>query len=152
MQLSGQQQRQLEQVLLSAFPRKPDLARLVRHGLDENLIALSNSESLSELVFDLIEWARSRDRLAELINAAREDNPAHPQLRRFAEQIGENAPPAAHGTRVARRLSWKKRRALYTLLRSTVGTADQLRSLCVTIGIRYAGLEGDEVQAKIESL
>src|SRR5690242_11257559 len=88
MHLEGKQQRQLEEILLGAFPTKSVLTRMVRHGLDENLSAISAGENLQEVVFDLIEWARTHDRVADLIRAGLESNPDYSRLSAFAEQTG----------------------------------------------------------------
>jgi tetratricopeptide (TPR) repeat protein len=80
MRLSGQQAKQLERALMSAFPSIDDLARVVRFGLDKNLSEISESGSLKDTVFQLIQWAEAQGRVKDLIEAAYAENPGNPEL------------------------------------------------------------------------
>lgn len=92
--LSGQQVRQLAEALTSAFPRKSDLERLIRYGLDRSLSEIAGGDTVSEIVFQVIEWAEAQGRVADLITAAIAENPRNPQLKKCAEQLHVGASPA----------------------------------------------------------
>jgi hypothetical protein len=88
--LTTQQRKQLYNALLSAFPARSDLARMIGFGLNENLDAIAGGTSLSDTVFNLIQWATAQGRLEDLINAALSDNPGNPALKTFAAEVGLN--------------------------------------------------------------
>jgi hypothetical protein len=88
IRLSGDQSKQLEKALLSAFPRLSDLEKLLRYGLDQNLFEIAGNGSLSEISFRLIAWAESQGRTENLIRSAVAENPRNPELQKFAEQLG----------------------------------------------------------------
>jgi hypothetical protein len=85
MRLTGRQRRQLTQALLSAFPKREDLAMMLSFGLNEKLSEVAGGETYSGVVFNLIEWAQSQGRLEELVTAARVENPGNPDLRDLAD-------------------------------------------------------------------
>ena len=97
MALTREQHRQLEKALLAAFPRAEDLARMVRQGLDENLVALAGGDSLTDQVFSLLQWAEARDQIPALLTAALTDNPTNSQLRTIATALGQPMPILAPG-------------------------------------------------------
>ena len=88
MALSGQQYRQLQEALLSAYPTRSDLIMMVKFGLGINLDTISMGDSLAQVVFQLIQWAESRGRTYELLKAARDINTTSPDLRKFSEEFG----------------------------------------------------------------
>ena len=53
--------------------------------LGENLEAITLGGNLSEDVIELMVWAQTQGRVAELIAAGRADNPGNEELRAFAE-------------------------------------------------------------------
>lgn len=85
--MSGEQQRQLYEALLSAFPDAGSLRRMVQFGLDQNLDVIADTSKLSDAVFELIQWAESRGKITKLIIAARNSNPDNPALRKVAEEL-----------------------------------------------------------------
>jgi 5'-methylthioadenosine/S-adenosylhomocysteine nucleosidase len=91
--LKGPQLRQLSEALLSAFPMRSALAQMVLIGLDKNLDAIAGEGSLTSVVFELIQWAESHGRRADLLNAARAQNPDNPQLAEVAHALLPNVPP-----------------------------------------------------------
>src|SRR5579871_206429 len=83
MRLNGNQQKQLHNALLAAFPTRADLTRFVRFQLNENLNTIASDSKLSDIVFTLIEWAEANGRILELITQAREANSGNPELQAF---------------------------------------------------------------------
>nr|WP_246275708.1 effector-associated domain EAD1-containing protein [Brasilonema bromeliae] len=78
---------QFHKALLSAFPTTAKLKQMVRFKLDDNLDARAGGANHSEVVSNLIVWAKAEGRLEELLTAARKENPGNQNLRRFDEQI-----------------------------------------------------------------
>ncbi|WP_166481722.1 effector-associated domain EAD1-containing protein [Scytonema sp. UIC 10036] len=85
--LTRVQYKNLQNVLLSAFPSEENLTQMVRFGLNENLAAIAGGRNLTENVFYLIQWAESEGRTEELIIAARNEKPRNAMLREVAEQL-----------------------------------------------------------------
>ena len=88
MKLTGSQLRDLTNALLDAFPSHKALAIMVRIALTENLDAIVSGGKLRESIVELIQWAQTEGRLAELIEGARKENPGNSELRSFAERFG----------------------------------------------------------------
>lgn len=78
--LRGDQFRVLHSALIDTFPSRGHLARVARFELDEPLDAIAGSGSLSDTVFNLIEWAEDRGRLDELLRAVLQTNPSNQRL------------------------------------------------------------------------
>lgn len=91
MRLTGQQFENLQTALLSAYRSKSGLARMVRFSLDENLNVISSGGNLSEITFDLIEWAESNGQVNDLIVGAYRSNPGNPDIVSFKELIWDSA-------------------------------------------------------------
>jgi Effector-associated domain 1/Trypsin-like peptidase domain len=87
IELNNAQRKELHGALLSAFPTRPSLAKMVDFELSENLDAITGGGPLGDVVYELIVWAQSRGKLAAVVLGARRDNPDNPQLRRFEESI-----------------------------------------------------------------
>src|SRR5437588_9473860 len=88
MDLDGRQRQQLHDALLGAFPTRSALEQMVDYGLDENLNKIAGNSNLSDAVFELIRWAKARDRIEELIRAALQVNWRNSKLREFASEVG----------------------------------------------------------------
>ncbi|NMG21517.1 hypothetical protein DP116_19510 [Brasilonema bromeliae SPC951] len=84
---NGDRLQQFHKALLSAFPTTAKLKQMVRFKLDDNLDARAGGANHSEVVSNLIVWAKAEGRLEELLTAARKENPGNQNLRRFDEQI-----------------------------------------------------------------
>jgi len=80
--MAGTELSNLHDALMSAFPSRGSLARLIRYGLNESLDAIAHGNQ-SDLVFDTITWAHSSGRLDELIDAALAACPASSSLQKF---------------------------------------------------------------------
>ena len=88
--LTGEQYKELIQAFISAFPTKTKLKKMLRLKLDKNLEAIVGDGSLEDMVFELIEEFETRDRILELIQAAREENPDNSKLEAFEKRIKED--------------------------------------------------------------
>ncbi len=92
MNLSGPQQHTLYLALQRAFPTRPDLTKMVRFHLDENLDVISSSPG-SDCWFDLIQWAIKRGKLAHLVHSSLRENSGNPELLSVAHQLLSAATP-----------------------------------------------------------
>jgi small GTP-binding protein len=80
---TGNQRKQLQKALESAFPRPASLEMLLQTEMDINLVSVAGNGTYAEIIFNLIQWAQARGRLEELIEKAYRDNPGNPDLERF---------------------------------------------------------------------
>ena len=88
MALSSKQYDQLHQALLSAFPTKASLNRLLRQ--EPEIIDLSDivrNANYQDSVFELIEVLETRGRINEFIQAAVRTKPENPALQSLAKQL-----------------------------------------------------------------
>ena len=85
--LSGLEERQLNEVLRSAFT-KAKLEQMLRYRLDKSLEDIAMGDDYVEIVFRLIRTTEMESWTPALIAAARESNPGNPRLLAFAEQFG----------------------------------------------------------------
>jgi hypothetical protein len=83
--LDGAQTKQLLEALLDAFPTQAGLAQMVKYGLNKPLAAIAGGANLTDVAFNLIQWAEARGMLDSLVVAARNENPGNLLLRDFAE-------------------------------------------------------------------
>jgi photosystem II stability/assembly factor-like uncharacterized protein len=88
MDLSGSQQQQFYEALLSAFPTWDDLATMVSFHLDQNLAVFASQRNLQQATLDLITWAEARGIVGDLVKAALSSRPEDIKLQAFAQQIG----------------------------------------------------------------
>lgn len=88
---SGALKEQFETALRSAFRSEDELARMVQYRMDVRLSDEVASGSLKQVAYGLIDWACSRGRFVELVEAARASNPDNPGLKQFAEQLERGA-------------------------------------------------------------
>lgn len=93
MQLTGKQQKQLETALLSAFPSRDALQRMVLYQLEQNLATIAGGDNLSTIVFNLIKWASANGQIEQLITGAQNENPGNPELRAFVAQMATQPAP-----------------------------------------------------------
>lgn len=86
---SASQRKEVFDALLAAFPTRADLARLVRHHLDEvTLEEISSGANLKEDLFALLQWAESHSRLVTLVRAAQAENPVNHALQNLLARLG----------------------------------------------------------------
>ncbi len=82
-ELRGKQLKGAMDALLAAYATDSALAQMVEFGLGENLSAIAGGSNLQDKVFSLLEWARMRGHLTELLQAAIDQSPNNAQLRQF---------------------------------------------------------------------
>lgn len=104
MELSKMQRKQLQKALISAFPTHGDLAQMVSYHLDEDLETIAAGTKHSEVVFNLINWARAQGRLMELIQEALQANDRNEELRAFAEELQLQSVSAMYDTNQDRKV------------------------------------------------
>lgn len=93
MEWSGAQIDALHAALLSAYPNKSNLERMVRTELDLRLNTVAGGNNYSDTVFQLIEALEAEDRLLELISAAQRKNPGNAKLKALIDSLpSENSP------------------------------------------------------------
>ena len=103
MSRPGQQLDRISDALRAAYT--PDsLARLLHARLDVRLVDVAGGEDFRAVVFHLVEWADRQGRLAELVEAARAENPRSPELAAAAAELG--LPPLAPGAAPAAEGPW----------------------------------------------
>jgi hypothetical protein len=85
--LTGDQWAELQGALLDAFRDERSLARVMRHGFDENLNAIA-SGNLKSKAYEVIQWSQARGWTRRLIEAARAENATNDTLRSLAHRWG----------------------------------------------------------------
>ena len=89
--LSGKQKKELSDSILSAFSSYSELKRLLVYELDIQLeVIISSSSDLQTVVFEIIQWAESRGKLGELVQAMYDENPNNLKIRNFYKQIDKD--------------------------------------------------------------
>ena len=85
--LTGSQKQKLIDAILSAYPTKNKLKMMVSFGLEENLDSIVGGENMSEVVFNLIQWAIEQGRLRKLVEAARQNNSGNIKLQNISKDM-----------------------------------------------------------------
>ncbi len=80
--------RSLHGALLDAFPSRRELDRMIALEMGENLNAIASDSNLQLTVFELVRWAESRNRTAELVRGARRQNSGNRALAQVALLFG----------------------------------------------------------------
>ncbi len=80
MKLTKWQAREIYEALLDGYRDTAELSRMVRFELGENLHAIAGGGDLSDVVAALIDWAESKDRVADLVCGAYNYTPNNTQL------------------------------------------------------------------------
>ena len=97
MKLTGQQIGLLHDILLDSFD-EGELRLLVRIELDKNLDAIAGGSNLSEIIFNLIEWAERNDRTGDLIRAAAKKREGNVALHELQQVAGSESPATPNTT------------------------------------------------------
>lgn len=87
MVLSGAQQAELQEALISAFPSRFAVEQFLRYELEQNLNVLAGDVGLPEVVFRVIDWAQNEGKLQRLIDKACAEKPGNTALLAFAAQL-----------------------------------------------------------------
>ena len=90
--LNGEQRNKLSQAILSAYPTFAKLKMMVSYELDRNLDSIAGGSNLEEVVFNLIDRAKTEEWLEDFIHAARNANPGNSDLKAIAEELLSNTP------------------------------------------------------------
>ena len=89
LSLDGPKRQGLRNALLSAFPSRSAMQRMTSDYLDLPLATVTaESNDLQTQAFDLIEWAQSRGKMADLVIGACYANADNPDLFVFAQKLG----------------------------------------------------------------
>jgi hypothetical protein len=84
--LTGEQYKQFQNALLSAFPNHYELREMLLFQLEKHLDPIAGGTSLQEVVFNLIRVAVAQGWIADLVEKAHEHNSGNAELREFAER------------------------------------------------------------------
>jgi hypothetical protein len=87
LDLSELSREELLEALLDAYRDRNSLKRMVKFKLGKNLNEItSDTLSLHEIIFDLIDWAESNGQLEFLITSVCKDKPNNPKLKKIADR------------------------------------------------------------------
>jgi hypothetical protein len=87
MKLSVQDRKQLHKVLSQAFPSSAALNQVTTLYLDVPFDFIAPDGTVPVRVLNLITWAEARDRIGDLIEAAREENSTNQELQALANRL-----------------------------------------------------------------
>lgn len=87
MKLTGLQREKIHDALLSAFPSRVELDKLMSFRLDLSPTTFAELSQLSSTIQDLITWAEAHNRLSDLLAGALDQNPDNDLLRAVAEDF-----------------------------------------------------------------
>ena len=104
---------------------------MVLFSLDTHLYEIAGRENERQTVFDLVSWAQSQGRLAELVQAAAADRPRNPELQDLADAL---EPTSTSGSTVGASLP-----ELYALLIQASGQQDW--PLVLSLGAQIQALD-----------
>jgi hypothetical protein len=90
LELSPAQMKEFQNAMLSAFPRRGELERLVYFNLEVRLDQITSVGTYTDDVFELIEWAISKGKLRDLLEAAHQEVPGNVLLAKFYESATSN--------------------------------------------------------------
>jgi len=107
MDWTGAQLEALQQALMSAYPNKPALNRLLRFEMDLRLNAIAGGSNYTDTVFSLIEALEAQGRLPELVSAARRKNLGNPRLKAFVESLYANGIQPSSASRQGPAFEWR---------------------------------------------
>ena len=73
--------------VLAAYSNEASLEQMVSLQMGETLSHIAGGATMKDKVFNLLEWARQRGRLTELLQGAVDGNPASPELLAFVAAL-----------------------------------------------------------------
>ncbi|MBW4600071.1 MAG: hypothetical protein KME29_10790 [Calothrix sp. FI2-JRJ7] len=86
MKLLGHEKKELRIALADAYPSKAKLNMLVTESdLSNNIDEIAFGEDFNDIIFKLISWAESNDKVNILIQAAYDENPNNAKLKEFVQ-------------------------------------------------------------------
>lgn len=77
---------------MSAFPSRFAVEQFMRYALDQNLNALAGDVGLTEIMFRVIEWAKSEGKVPVLLDKARLQNPNNAALQSLVQELTATHP------------------------------------------------------------
>jgi hypothetical protein len=86
MALIGEQIERLNEALLDAYRRRPDLSRMIKFKLNRNLENMTGPGGLEDVMFELVDRAEAEGWVEELVAAAVQDRGGNPRLREFYDR------------------------------------------------------------------
>ena len=89
----GKQRHDFCKALLSAFPTYIDLQQMLSFGLNKNLHEIATGGNHSEVVFKVVTWAETYNKLPELVETVCNQeygNPGNPQLKAFCQKYSHS--------------------------------------------------------------
>ena len=87
MSFSGQQRKEIQSALVSAFPTESSLEQMLLFELDKNLKVIAGSGSLEEIIFRTIRTAEAEGWIEDLIAGACQSNPGNSKLQAIAKTL-----------------------------------------------------------------
>lgn len=87
MKLNGNDLQQLVNAMLQAYSNKSDLEQMVRFKLDQSLDEIAGGKTIRDIVFNLINWAESRGKLQDLLNAVSQERPDNSNLQNIVNEL-----------------------------------------------------------------
>ena len=87
LELTNTQREDLCAALVSAFPNRGEMARLVNFKLDVDLEVVAGGETYADVVFNLVKWVVAQGKVEALVTGARKQNPGNPSLRAFEQTL-----------------------------------------------------------------
>ncbi|WP_013324759.1 effector-associated domain EAD1-containing protein [Gloeothece verrucosa] len=81
MQLSGSHLEEIQTALIDAFPNKFELQQFLRFKLEKNLTVIADGDSLTQIVFQLVQTAYSQGWIENLVFEAVNHNPGNKRLK-----------------------------------------------------------------------
>ncbi len=85
--LDGYILEEIEAALLDAFPDSGKLERMLLYKFSVKLDEIALGDNYTEIVFNVVKDFKSRNKLAELIDKARQENDGNPKLQEVAKKI-----------------------------------------------------------------
>ena len=87
MKLEAEQFEKLNEILLSAFPKRERLAQMLRFGSNRQLETITGKGNLTNVTFELVQAAEAEKWLPELIECAKKATPNNSELEAFEKEI-----------------------------------------------------------------
>lgn len=87
MQLSGSDRKEILEAILDAYPNQGDLEMAIDFCLDENLLTIVNGNNYRQLIFNLIKWAESNNKLKDLIKGLCQENSGNEKLKSVQQRL-----------------------------------------------------------------
>jgi Effector-associated domain 1 len=85
--LTGQQRKQLNDAIVSAFPTKSALEQMLSFKLNMSLNEIAGGDNLRDIVFKLIQTAEAEGWIEQFITAAHSENPGNTNLKDVVEAL-----------------------------------------------------------------